>query len=175
MKNTAATERFRYSFFQWGSNMKATFRGFWFVGALLVSITTLASADDAKDEAIEKDRKMIVGAWRIVALDVNGNKSNVEDAKKLTVINGPDGVWSLFFEGKEVAKGTNSFDPTKKPKTIDFTITEGGGKGNVHLGIYELGEKTRKLCFAPTGKDRPTEFTSTPGSEHILVTFEREK
>lgn len=108
-------------------------------------------------------------------MEINGNKSKDEDAKKLTVVNGPHGTWSLLSEGKEVAKGTNTFDPTKKPKTIDFTITEGGGKGNVHLGIYELSENARKLCFSAPGKDLPTEFTSTPGSEHILVTFEREK
>ena len=155
--------------------MNATFSGFWIVAALLLVMTGTTSADDAKDEAIKKDRKQIEGTWRIVALEVNGNKSSDEDARKLSVVNGPDGVWSLLSEGKEVAKGTNAFDPTKKPKTIDFTITEGGGKGNVHLGIYELGEKARKLCFAPTGKDRPTEFTSTPSNEHILVTFEREK
>lgn len=155
--------------------MRATFCGFRIVAALLVTLTAIASADDAKDEAIKKDRKLIEGTWRIVTLEINGNKSSDEDAKKLSVVNSPDGVWSLLSEGKEVAKGTNSFDPSKKPKTIDFTITEGGGKGNMHLGIYELGEKSRKLCFAPSGKDRPTEFTSTPGSEHILVTFQREK
>lgn len=155
--------------------MKTTFCGFWIVGMLLTAIAGIASADDAKDEAIKKDRKMIEGTWRIVALEVNGNKSSDEDAKKLSVVNGSDGTWSLLSEGKEVARGTNSFDPTKKPKTIDFTITEGGGKGNVHLGIYELGAKSRKLCFAPAGKDRPTEFSSTPSNEHILVTFEREK
>ena len=155
--------------------MKTTLCGFWFVAAMLTMMAGIASADDAQDEAIKKDRKQIEGTWRIVALEINGNKAMDEDAKKLSVVNGPGETWSLFFEGKEVAKGTNSFDPTKKPKTIDFTITEGGGKGNVHLGIYELGEKARKLCFAPPGKDRPTEFTSVPGSEHILVAFEREK
>jgi len=155
--------------------MRSSFTRFWFLGALLMVIAAIACADDAKDEAIKKDRQQIEGTWRIVALEINGNKSNDEDAKKLTVVNGPDGTWSLLSEGKEISKGTNSFDPTKRPKTIDFTPTEGGGKDNLHLGIYELGEKTRKLCFAPPGKDRPTEFTSTPGSEHILVTFERER
>ncbi len=155
--------------------MKTTLCGFWIVGAMLTVMTGIASADDAKDEAIKKDRKQIEGTWKIVALEINGNKAMDEDAKKLSVVNGPGEMWSLFSEGKEVARGTNSFDPTKKPKTIDFTITKGGGKGNVHLGIYELGENARKLCFAPPGKDRPTEFTSVPGSEHILVTFEREK
>lgn len=153
--------------------MKTTFCGFWIIAALLT--TTIASAADANDETIKKDRKLIEGTWRIVSLEINGNESSDEDARKLTVVNGPDGTWTILSAGKEVAKGTSSFDPTKKPKTIDFTITEGGGKGNVHRGIYELGEKSRKLCFAPSGKDRPTEFSSTAGSEHILVTFEREK
>jgi uncharacterized protein (TIGR03067 family) len=111
----------------------------------------------------------------VVALEVNGTKSMEEDAKKLTVVNGSDGTWTLCSEDKEISKRTSTIDPTKKPKTIDFTVTEGEGKGNQHLGIYELGKITRKLCFAPPGKERPTEFSSTPGSEDILVTFEREK
>lgn len=145
------------------------------LGILLTAITAIATADDAKDEAIKKDRKQIEGTWRVVALEVNGNKAMEEDAKKLTVVNGADGTWSLRSEDGEISKGTSTFDPEKKPKTIDFTPTEGAGKGNQYLGIYEIGEKTRKLCFAPPGRERPTEFSSAPGSEHILVTFEREK
>jgi uncharacterized protein (TIGR03067 family) len=145
------------------------------VGVLVVAIAPIAAAGDAKDAAIKKDRKTIEGTWRVVAFEVDGNKGTEEDAKKLTVVNGSDGTWSLRSEDKEMNKGTSTIDPTKKPKTIDFTITEGEGKGNQHLGIYELGEKTRKLCFASPGKERPTEFSSTPGSGHILVTFEREK
>ncbi len=38
-----------------------------------------------------------------------------------------------------------------------------------------LGADSRKMCFAPAGKKRPEAFTTTPGSEHILVRFEREK
>lgn len=67
-------------------NMKATFCGFWIVGLLL---TAIAGAEDAKDEAIKKDRKLIEGTWRIVALEVNGNKSSDEDAKKLSWSTGP--------------------------------------------------------------------------------------
>jgi uncharacterized protein (TIGR03067 family) len=91
------------------------------------------------------------------------------------VVNGDDGTWSLRSEGNEVAKGTSTIDPTKNPKTIDLLAIGGEGNGERYLGIYELGEKTRKLCFAPAGKNRPTEFLSTAANEHILVTFEREK
>lgn len=155
--------------------MRSSFFGFLVVGVLLTAIVALASAGDAKDEAIKKDRKQIEGTWRVVAVVVNGDKAKEEDAKKLTVVNGSDGTWSLRSEDKEISKGTSTIDPTKKPRTIDFTVTEGGGKGNQHLGIYEPGEKSRKLCFTPPGKERPTEFSSTPGSEYILVMFEREK
>ena len=43
------------------------------------------------------------------------------------------------------------------------------------MGIYQIDDDTRKLCFAPSGKDRPTEFSSKPGSGHFLVIFERVK
>lgn len=161
--------------FSWRSIMRNAFFGGLVVGALLTATGTIASAGDANDDAIKKDRKQIEGTWRVVALEVNGNKSKDEDAKKLTVVNGSDGTWSLLAEGREISKGTSTIDPTKKPKTLDFTPTEGEGKGKEYLGIYELGEKTRKMCFAPAGKERPTEFSSMPGSEHILVMFEREK
>jgi uncharacterized protein (TIGR03067 family) len=140
----------------------------------LTALASIGAHDDAKDKAIKKDRKQIEGTWRVVALVVDGNPANEEDAKKLTVVNGSDGAWSLRSEDQEISKGSSSFDPTKKLKTIDFTPTEGADKDKQFLGIYELGEKTRKLCFAPSGKERPTEFSSTPGSEHILVTFELE-
>ena len=155
--------------------MRSSFIGFVVVAGLFTAIAPIATADDAKEESIKKDRKQIEGTWRVVILEVNGNKAMEEDAKKLTVVNGADGTWSLLSEDKEISKGTSTIDPMKKPKTIDFTATEGEGKGNQYLGIYELSEKTRKMCFAPPEKERPTEFSSRPGSGYILVTFEREK
>ncbi len=137
--------------------------------------TSLAVADDPKDEAIKKDRQRIEGTWRIVGLSINGNPAKEGDIAKLTVINRVDGTWTLRSEGEMVTKGTSTLDPTKKPKEIDFTATEGGGSGNHYLGIYQLGDSKRKMCFAPPGKPRPTEFESQPGSQIILVEFERKR
>jgi uncharacterized protein (TIGR03067 family) len=144
--------------------------------AAVLSATMVAAAlaDDTKEEAIQKDRKLIAGTWRVVSLEVSGNKAADEDARKLSIVNGADGAWTLHSEGKAIAKGTSEFDPTKKLKTIDFFITEGDGKDQKFLGIYELGEKTRKLCFAPPGKERPTEFSSLASNEWVLLTLERE-
>ena len=142
------------------------------VGVLL---TNVAVADDAKDEATQRDHMRIEGTWQITALEISGNKSKAEDVKKLTVVNGDDGTWSVRAEGKEISRGTSTIAPAQKPNTIDFTSMEGGGKGEQFFGIYELRENVRTLCFAPSGKNRPTEFSSTPENQHILVAFERVK
>ena len=149
--------------------------GLLFVGAFIATLATGAYADDAMDEAVKKDRKQIEGTWRVIALVVNGDKASEEDANKLKVVNGSDGTWSLFSEGKEVSNGTSTIDPTKQPKSIDFTATDAQGKVNRYLGIYKLDGNTRKMCFVASGKERPTEFASEPLSEIILVTFERIK
>jgi uncharacterized protein (TIGR03067 family) len=153
--------------------MRRLLFGLLFVGTAMIGAAT-ARGDDALEEAIKKDRQMIEGTWRAVELQVNGNASNEADAKKFVVVNGSDGTWSLTLDGKEIARGTSEFDPTKTPKTLDFTITDGDSKGKQFLGIYELGEKTRRMCFAEEGKERPKEFASPPGSGQVLLRFERE-
>ena len=155
--------------------MKRSFYYQLIVGVLCTAVGAIAFAADAKDEAIQKDRKLIEGTWRIVSLVLNGNDADEQDARKLKVVNGADGSWSLFFDGKEISKGSSTIDPMGKPKTIDFTITEGEAKGNRYQGIYELSEGTRKLCFAPTGAARPDEFSSTQSNQRTLLTLEREK
>ena len=144
------------------------------VGLLLVGGPLLA-AGDAKDEAVKKDRKRYEGTWQVVSLEVDGNKAAEEDARKITVINEADGKWAIEVEGKVVARGTSEIDPTKKPKTVDLTMTEGEDKGKTSLGIYEFGEDSRKVCLAPAGKARPAEFSSTAANGHVLAVLKRMK
>jgi uncharacterized protein (TIGR03067 family) len=144
------------------------------VAILAVSILAFTGQVGA-DDAIKKDRQLYAGTWQISSLEVNGNKVSEEDAKKITVINKEDGTWTLEVEGKVVGRGTSKIDPTKKPKTIDLTETEGNQKGQTALGIYEVEKDCRKVCVAELGKDRPTEFSTKPGSGHILAVFKRVK
>lgn len=143
------------------------------VALTLSAQTTIA--EDAKDAAIKNDRQQIHGTWRVVGLEIQGKAAKEEDARQLLVLNGSDGTWTLFSEGKEISKGTSSIDPTTTPKTIDFMPTDGAGSGKQFLGIYLLGEKTRKLCFAPKERGRPADFSSSAGSDIVLVTFKRER
>jgi uncharacterized protein (TIGR03067 family) len=141
--------------------------------ALLFALSASLLAADAKDEAIKKDRKQYEGTWQAISVEVNGNAAPEEDVKKITVINEADGKWSIASDGKAMIRGTSEIDPTKKPRTVDLTVTEGEGKGQTILGIYQFDGDTRKVCLSPAGEARPSEFSSADG--HILVVLKRVK
>ena len=143
------------------------------VGLLLAAAVPLATAGDAKDEAIKKDRMKYEGTWQVVSLEVDGNKADEQDAKKITVVNEADGKWRLEVDGKVIARGTSEIDPTKKPKAIDLTETEGDDKGTTALGIYEVGDDERKVCYAKAGMERPDDFSAPAGSGRILAVLKR--
>jgi uncharacterized protein (TIGR03067 family) len=145
------------------------------VALFLSAVIPLAVAGDAKDEAIKKDRMKFEGTWQVVSLDIDGNKAEEQDAKKITVVNEADGKWRLEVEGKVIARGTNEMDPTKKPKAIDLTETEGDDKGKTALGIYEIGDDERKVCYAKAGMERPDDFSAPAGSGRILAVLKRLK
>jgi len=154
--------------------MKASLRLILTAGFCLAGMTFLAAADD-RQEAIKKERKKYQGTWKVTSYESDGNKLDEDNAKRFTVVNKADGVWVLQLDGEKNTEGTSEIDPTKNPKTIDFRATEGAYKGKIFLGIYELGDDTRKLCYAEPGKDRPTEFSAPAGSGRTLVEFKREK
>jgi uncharacterized protein (TIGR03067 family) len=62
------------------------------------------------------------------------------------------------------------------PKAIDYKQTsEGEDKGKGALGIYEVVGDRLKVCAVPDGKERPTEFSSKPGSGHYFRVYKRER
>ena len=66
-------------------------------------------------------------------------------------------------------EGTIKLDENKTPKEMDATSTA----KEVMLGIYALEENGYKVCFAPAGKPRPTDFRSEAGSGYILQSWAR--
>ena len=89
---------------------------------------------------------------------------------KLTV----DGEKYTFHVRDMVIEGTHKLEPTKKPKQIDAVRSKGPDAGKTLKGIYELDDKTFKVCFGAAGKDQPTEFATKEGDGHRLLTFERQ-
>lgn len=146
----------------------------WAAAVLVGSVLVLAlmthgaaQADDAADMA---------ATWRVVSLVTDGNKGGEDDVRKITVENEIDGRWTLRLDGEFIAKGTSVHHEDVSPRQVELTITEakdGSSVGQVFKGIYENKEKTRRVCLAPPGRQRPTKFLSAPGSGHLLVNYER--
>src|SRR6185503_7987489 len=80
---------------------------------------------------------------------------------------------TLMMSDQVVFKATITIDPTKKPKTIDYQMTEGVRKGQKQLGIYEIDGNTFKASFAKPGEPRPSDFK--PGIGRTVSVWKREK
>ena len=65
-----------------------------------------------------------------------------------------------------------TLDPTKNPKTIDLKRED---KKGAQLGIYKLGSGGYQLslCIAKSQKPRPTDFTTSPKDQHMLLVLLR--
>jgi uncharacterized protein (TIGR03067 family) len=133
------------------------------------------SGTPAGDKAdLEKEVRKFQGTWTF--------ESSVAGGKEL-----PAGALEgliLTFEGDRhtvkkgdqvIQVGIQKLDPSKSPKAIDVTLTEGVKKGTVMLGIYEINGDTLKVCFDAEGQKRPTQFKSAPGSETFVNVHKRVK
>jgi uncharacterized protein (TIGR03067 family) len=141
--------------------------------ALVLAVLAPVGAAGAQD-ALKKEMAQLEGEWSMVSGQANGAampEAFVNSGKRVAT----DGETTITFGGQVNFKAKFSIDPTKKPKAIDYTMTEGPTKGRTHLGIYELDGDTVRFCFAAPGADRPTDFTAEEGSRRTLSVWKREK
>ena len=133
---------------------------------LTASAGTGARADDKAD--VEKELKQFQGTWTFESVEAGGKEVPAAEFKGITVTF--EGDKYTVRKGDEVIQAAKQkLDPSKSPKTVDFTVTKGLSKGAVMLGIYEISGDTLKVCFDPEGKKRPTQFKSASGSQTFVV------
>ena len=137
------------------------------VALATVVVAVAARAEDK--EAAKKDLEQLQGDWSM--LSPNGSGETIPDSKR--VCKGDE--TTVTFGGRLMMKAKFTLDPAKNPKTIDYAVTDGQYKGKTLLGIYELNGDTAKFCFSSPGKDRPNNFTSTPGDGRISSVWKRAK
>ena len=140
---------------------------------LLVAVGLLLAADDAKDE-VKKELARFEGTWKWVSIEMEDMKLSA-DAVEHPRLKLMGDKFTVSEENNASFSGTFKVDPSKKPKTIDVTFTDGPQKGKKALGIYELEGDTYKVITDPAGKSRPTEFAVKPGSGHVLQILKRQK
>jgi uncharacterized protein (TIGR03067 family) len=141
--------------------------------AMGIAVLVLVGVGGAQD-ATKKEMTQLEGEWSMVSGEADGMampKEIVTGGKRVA----KDGETTITIGGQVYFKAKFSIDPTKKPKAIDYMMTEGPTKGKTHLGIYDLDGDTVKFCFAAPGKDRPTEFTAKEGSQRTMSVWKRDK
>ena len=139
----------------------------------VISVLLLLGGANGQD-AIKKEMALLEGEWSMMSGESNGfamPKEAVSRGKRLA----KDGETTIMFGDMVYFKAKFSIDPAKKPKAIDYMMTEGPTKGKTQLGIYELDGDAVKFCFAAPGKDRPTDFTAKEGSQRTLSAWKRDK
>jgi uncharacterized protein (TIGR03067 family) len=139
--------------------------------SLFCAGAAMAAADDKGDA--KKEFEKLKGTWKFTSMEMDGNP--VPKSEDMPTITFDGDKFAVKAGGVVLQAGTQTIDPSKKPYTVDAKVTEGEGKGNTMLGIYKVDGDTLTACFDPTGKKRPTEFKTTAGSGHMLVTAKREK
>jgi uncharacterized protein (TIGR03067 family) len=145
------------------------------VVSLMCGVGLSGAADEAKEEAVKKELQAFQGTWRLISRELDGKKASEEELKDRVVVFDAAGKVSARHGDKITFEAAWKIDPTKKPKAVDSTSTLGENKGKTNLGIYELEGDTLRVCLGPIGKERPTEFSSKPGSGNRLFRLEREK
>ena len=138
--------------------------------ALATAAVSLVRAAD--DEAVKKDLAQLQGEWTMVSGSADGQAMPDDMRKEMKRVCKGDEI-TVTMGDRVFLKAKITLDPSKKPKAIDYDMTEGFSKGKKQLGIYELNGDTFKACFNSPGAERPTEFKA--GEGFTLSEWKRQK
>jgi uncharacterized protein (TIGR03067 family) len=138
---------------------------------LLIGLGILLLVTSGKDMAA-RELDALQGTWRFVAVEAEGARvvEEVVCASRLVVT----GDRFELFTPDAVHAGVIRLDPSRSPRLIDIEYTSGPERGKWALGIYSLGDRELWVCIGLPERDRPTAFSTAPGSGHLLEYLERE-
>lgn len=139
---------------------------------IVVACVSISALHADETDAIKKDLAQLQGEWTMVSGSADGQAMPEEMRKEMKRLCKGDEV-TVMMGSQVFLKAKFTIDPTKKPKTVDYDMTEGFTKGKKQLGIYELNGDTFKACFNSPGAERPTEFKS--GAGLTLSEWKRQK
>jgi uncharacterized protein (TIGR03067 family) len=141
----------------------------------LLAIITLLPLGATALAGSADDLKAMQGQWSLTIAERDGKAAGDElKGIKLVILIAHD-QYRVLANDKVVSGGTLKVDASKAPHTIDTRITEGPNKGVVEKGIYEIKGDKMIAVFAQPGQERPTQFTTTEGSGHSILRYERIK
>jgi uncharacterized protein (TIGR03067 family) len=141
------------------------------IGFAIVAVTSVLAAEN---QAIKKDLAALQGEWSMVSGSADGQQMPDEMRKQMKRVCKGDETTTTMGE-RVFLKAKIILDPSKKPKSINYQMTDGATKGKTQLGIYEVDGDTFRACFSAPGDPRPTDFTTKPGDRRTSSTWKRQK
>ena len=132
----------------------------------------LAACSRKAPQAPKTDLDRFQGTWQLVSAMKDGKPLPEDKVKQTTIMfKGNKFRFPGLADYATSQEGTIKLNESKTPNEMDATSTE----NEVMLGIYRLEESGYKVCFAPPGKPRPTEFSSTPQNGYIIQSWQRKQ
>jgi uncharacterized protein (TIGR03067 family) len=116
------------------------------------------------------------GAWRVTAMEMNGETIAPEGFKGMRLVLKGDKLKA--FSGEEViAEGTYKIVAVKgKRVQFDLRMSVGPDKGKMFPAVNEwVDADTIRTCISQPGKPRPTNFQPEKGDRQAFFTIKRVK
>ena len=135
---------------------------------LTAAVSLTAFAAEAPDDA-----KAVQGNWKPVKAELAGQPMADAVLKSIS-LKLDNGKYEVLV-GEAPDKGTYTLDSRSKPRSMVITGTDGPNQGKIFPAIYELKGDTLTICYDLSGKARPTEFKSKPGTRLFLATYKKAK
>lgn len=124
-------------------------------------------------DATTEEMKIFQGTWKQIACERDGVTEPLDEQGWESRVTFTDDAFVVTLaDGSSPIKGTYKLDPTRQPKTVDWTDTIGEDAGKTLLAIYSLEGDRLVFCAAYPGQERPTEFRTRPGQ--VLRVSQRE-
>ena len=125
-------------------------------------------AGDARD-----DLKALQGTWDLIYFERDGKEVKLQEDTKVTCTGGR---FVVKRGDRILAAGRMKLDPSKRPKASETTYSEGPDKGKTFQGIDQFDGNKVKFCRAGSpDEERPTDFSTRPGSGRFVAVYRRAK
>lgn len=143
------------------------------IGVLIAAVgIALAPAVAAQEKPADPAKTLAAfqGLWAV--LTINGQ--SIADGGMAMTLEITGDKYAQKINGDVNERGSIKVDTTKKPMTIDFTITEGDDAGKPQVGLVEITGDTMTMKLSmPGSSTRPA--TLSPEEGFFLVSARKAK
>jgi RNA polymerase sigma-70 factor (ECF subfamily) len=126
------------------------------------------------EDPVAKAIRDLQGEWQAVAIEANGKRDTSSDeVTDLRLLFQRDQIILKNVGVDKSRKLKFKLDPTKSPRSIDLISLDGPDKLQTVAAIYALSKGQLRICQFRAGSRRPTDFTTRPGDDRVVIVLER--